>query len=125
MKEAVQQLFEAVSDLRNKADVGAAFGEPVTIEGRTVIPIARIGYAFGLGFGVSEPQGEEASEEDVGAGEGGAAFSHPVGVLEVTEGDVRIRPFVDEQKIAVAGVFLVGWLIFWIAHTLTKIFGKE
>lgn len=125
MKEAVQRLFEAISDLRNKADVRAAFGEPVTIEGRTVIPIARIGYAFGLGFGVSEPEAEEVGEEGMGAGEGGGAFSHPVGVLEVAEGEVRIRPFVDEQKIAVAGVLLVGWLIFWVAHTLTKIFGKD
>ncbi|HEC33739.1 MAG TPA: sporulation protein YtfJ, partial [Chloroflexi bacterium] len=69
MGDNIQRLFDIVEDLRRKANVNAAFGKPVTSEGRTVIPVAEVAYGFGLGFG-SGTSGEE-SEETEGEGGGG------------------------------------------------------
>ena len=123
MSDGIQKLFEATDELRDKANVNAAFGEPIVSEGRTIIPVAKVGYGFGVGFG-SAPE-EESEEENEGGGGAGMASAQPMAVIEVTEEGVYVEPVVDEQKIAIAGTFLAGWLIFWIAITLTKIFGKK
>ena len=123
MGDAIQKLFDTMDDLRQKADVSAAFSEPVVVEGRTLISVAKVGYGFGLGFGTSNE--EEEAEENSGGGVGGGAYAQPLGVIEVTQEGIRVEPVVDEQKVTMAGVLLAGWFIFWIARTLTQIFGKD
>lgn len=125
MGDNVQRLFDIVEDLRRKANVNAAFGKPVTSEGRAVIPVAEVAYGFGLGFG-SGTSGEESEEtEGEGGGGGGGVRARPLGVIEVTPERVRVEPVVDEQKIAMAGVLLTAWVVFWVARTLARIFGRE
>jgi len=124
MGDEMQRLFDMVGDLRRKANVNAAFGKPVAVEGRTIIPVARITYGFGLGFGIAG-EGEEAEEEAAGGGGGGGAHAHPLAVIEVTQEGISVRAVVDEQKVALAGVILIGWIAFWIARTLMRIFGKR
>jgi len=125
MGDNIQRLFDIVEDLRRKANVNAAFGKPVTSEGRTVIPVAEVAYGFGLGFG-SGTSGEESEEtEGEGGGGGGGVRARPLGVIEVTPERVRVEPVVDEQKIAMAGVLLTAWVVFWVARTLARIFGRE
>ncbi|HIE39691.1 MAG TPA: hypothetical protein EYH30_08320 [Anaerolineales bacterium] len=124
MGDNIQRLFETVEDLRRKANVNAAFGRPVTAEGRTVIPVAEVAYGFGLGFGSGG--GEEPAEEEAeGGGGGGGVRARPLGVVEITPEGVRVEPVVDEQRIALAGVLLTAWIVFWIARTLAHIFGRE
>ena len=101
----------------------SADGEPIVQEGNTIIPVAKVGYGFGLGFDLA-PDEESEGENEGGAG-GGMASAEPIANIEVSEEGVHIQPIVDEQKIAIAGAFLTGWLIFWIATTLTRIFGKD
>jgi hypothetical protein len=55
----VQRVLDQFEDLRKKADVRSCFGKPVTAEGHTVIPVAAVTYAFGLGITEAEPAGEE------------------------------------------------------------------
>ena len=123
MGDYIQSLFDVVEDLRRKANVNAAFGRPVTAEGRTVIPVAEVGYGFGLGFGSAGAEGEEAAEGEGGGG-GGGVRARPLGVVEVTAEGVRVEPVVDEQKIALAGVLLTGWIVYWVARALVHIFGR-
>ena len=40
MEADVQRLLEVFGDLRREANVNACFGEPIAIEGRTVIPVS-------------------------------------------------------------------------------------
>ena len=63
------------------------YGEPVTAEGRTVIPVARVSARGGLGFG-----GDEA---DGGGGGGGKLSATPVGYIEVTADGTRFTPIDD------------------------------
>jgi uncharacterized spore protein YtfJ len=142
MNAEVQRLLDSIADLREKASVNAAFGEPVTIEGRTVIPVAKVGYGFGMGVGHSRADVERGVEPDVeadvekaaleetvdkadavGSSGGGAVQARPFAIVEVTSEGTRVEPIVDEQKLALAGSLLIGWSVFCLARTLVKIFG--
>ncbi len=133
METEVQTLLDSFVDLREKANVNAAFGAPVTVEGRTVIPVARVTYGFGFGVGVGrgtvaeeEAAGETAEgvKESTGVGGGGGMQAHPFAVVEVTSEGARVEPILDEQKLALAGSLLIGWSVFWLARALVKIFGR-
>ena len=141
MKTDIQTLLDTIADLRDKATVSAVFSTPVTVEGRTVIPVAKISYAFGLAGGhigaaeekitdtpADEAGGEAADEErrDTKGSTGlGGVRAHPIAVSEVTPEGVRVEPIVDEQKLSLAGAMLAGWSIFWLARALIKIFGQR
>jgi uncharacterized spore protein YtfJ len=138
MEREVQALLDGLVDLREKANVGACFGEPVTIEGRTVIPVARVAYGFRMGIGrttaAEEGAGQEVEEEvaeeaagdgSSGAGGAGGMLAQPFAVVEVTPEGTRVEPIIDEQKVTLAAGLLAGWVVFWLARALTKIFGQQ
>jgi uncharacterized spore protein YtfJ len=132
MEAEIQTMLDSFADLREKANVNAAFGEPVTAEDRTVIPVAKVAYGFGMGTGhgtmaEEETTGEttEGTTEGTGTGGGGGALAHPFAVVEVTPDGIRVEPIVDEQKLALAGSLLIGWSVFWLARALVKIFGRQ
>jgi hypothetical protein len=56
-----------------------------------------------------------------GGGGGGKAKSRPVAVIEVTQEGTVLRPIVDETKIALAGILLVGWIVFWLTATVRAV----
>ncbi|MDY7077019.1 MAG: spore germination protein GerW family protein [Chloroflexota bacterium] len=149
MEAEIQKLFDSFANLQEKANVNAVFGEPVTVENRTVIPVARVAYGFGMGIGhgtmaeeeVEEKTTEETVEETVqgvGGGGGSGLLARPFAIVEVTpEGTrvksivevtpegTRVKSIVDEQKLALAGVLLIGWIALCLARTLVKIFGQD
>ena len=49
--EAVKALFEKLDRVSEEVNVNAVFGTPETIDGVTLIPVAEIMYAFGVGVG--------------------------------------------------------------------------
>ena len=65
------------------------YGKPVSNGSRTVIPVARVFVAGGLGFGHSaEPGSDDASE---GGGGGGTLNASPVGFIEIDPEGARFR----------------------------------
>jgi len=122
MDTDVQQLLDTFGNLRKEANVNACFGEPMTVEGRTVIPVARIGYGLGVGAGQA-PTAEGEGGGSTGGGSG--LISSPLGVVEVTSQGTRIEPVIDRQKIAVVTMLVGAWAVFWIARALMTIFGRE
>lgn len=138
MEKEIQQLLEAIADLRNKANANACFGDPVVVEDCVVIPVANIGYGFGAGVGQDTKMGEmdamgemkkDKPDDDFGSetggGGGGGAAARPIAAIEVTSKGARVEPIVNEQKLALAGALLVGWNVFWLARALIKIFGPR
>jgi uncharacterized spore protein YtfJ len=124
---SLEGIFSTVEGLRGVASVDAAFGKPQEIEGKVLIPVAVVGTGFGLGFGQGtsgeQAQAEPAPAEGEGGGSLAGAGARPIAVIEVTAEDTTIRPIVDETKIALAGVALGAWSVFWIMATLRSIFG--
>lgn len=124
----LEDIFEAIEDMRDKASVSAVFGEPVVVGERTIIPVADIKYGFGLGYGEGPAKSDEEEEPPVGSqggGAGGGIAARPVAVLEITADGVYVKSVTDEGKIAMAGIFTGVWFIFWAAMTLKAILGKK
>jgi uncharacterized spore protein YtfJ len=103
--ESIQALFER---LQNGASARTVYGEPVTAEGRTVIPVARVGYGFGAGSGTGKKGEEEDEKGGEGFGGGGCAAARPVGVVEITRDGTRFIHFGLGLKLL--GAALVGYL---------------
>ncbi|KMS77001.1 hypothetical protein ACM01_02265 [Streptomyces viridochromogenes] len=73
--------------LGGSASVKAVYGEPVTADGVTVVPVAKV--AFGLGAGAGRI-GELGTGE--GGGGGGGVDATPVGYIEISGGVATYRP---------------------------------
>ncbi len=102
--ESMVEGFESTGRARS------VYGEPVELENKTVVPVARVRCGFGGGItGVGE--GIEAQ------GLGGGITVSPVGVLEITPEATRYVPLNRWRKRIAAGVvglslgFAAGWLI--------------
>jgi uncharacterized spore protein YtfJ len=127
MEADVQKLLDTLARMRENANVNACFGEPVTVEGRTVIPVARIGYGFGLGVGQGPTtEGEEGTLAEISTGGGGGGIAaSPLGVIEVTSKETRIEPVIDKQRVAIASMLVAAWSAFWVARALTVLFKRS
>ncbi len=115
----VEELLAQVASLRENAHVRTVFGEPIRHGDRIVIPVAQVRGGFGLGFG----RGKEPAGGGTGAGGGGMFRARPVAVIEITPGEVQVRPVVDVTRIVLAAMLLAAWVTFWgslTARTLVK-----
>lgn len=85
---AADALLAHLADrLGASASVTAVYGEPVTADGVTVIPVARVAFGLGGGAGLG---GEGGARE--GGGGGGGADARPVGYIEISNGVATYRP---------------------------------
>lgn len=111
IKGFVQSLMDR---LQGRAGVATVYGEPITAEGKTVIPCAKVAFGFGGGGGVRRvgaTDEEEAGRE--GHGGGGGIACKPVGVVEITPAGTRFIAFEDTRRLvgAVLAGVVVGFLI--------------
>lgn len=99
----------------SKATVASVFGEPIHVEGKVVVPVAKIAYGFGGGGGSGSKSRENAGQpmEGGGGGGGGGAVAYPAGALEITADHTRFIPFTDWRPIIAgcASAFSMGILI--------------
>lgn len=122
-----EELFEKIAEhFRGDANVRRAYGDPIQLEGRTIIPVANITYSYGFGEGggwgeknlpedeaaaeaEAAAEGEAASGGGGGYGMGGMTRAMPLGVIEITpEGTVflPVRPRRQLAKGLAMGVVL-------------------
>jgi uncharacterized spore protein YtfJ len=97
--------------LGSTATVKSVFGEPIRVNGKTVVPVAKVAYGFGGGFG-SGKDSAHADRQGEGGGGGGGVRAFPAGALEITETSTRFVPFIDlgrPGQLAIA--FAVGLLL--------------
>ena len=111
------ETFQSFIDSLSNANVKKIFGDPVSAEGRTIIPVAKVAYGFGGGFGGSggsSPQEGNGQSAETHAREqsergGGALAAMPLGVIEITKEETRYVPANDTRKLL--GVLALGMLI--------------
>lgn len=123
----LNRLFDAVERVRDTAQWRAAFGEPQVFEDRIVIPVAQVGYGFGLGFGhpAEIPEDEAVLAAEGQGGVGGGAMSRPLGAIVVSDDDVYFEEAVDANKIALAGILLAGVIVVQAAATLRALLSRR
>ena len=90
--------------LGSSATARTVYGEAVSHDGVTVIPVARAMYGFGGGSGTSP-------KNEVGSGGGGGVILTPVGFIELKEGRSRFRPIRHSVVPLVAVSGLVALLL--------------
>jgi len=85
--------------------VRRVFGDPQTVDGITVLPVARVagtgGGGGGSGTDVDNKQGR-------GFGTGFGFGVRPVGVYEVRDGRLEWKPIIDKDRLARGGLLLAG-----------------
>ncbi len=65
-------------------------GEPIHIEGQTIIPLIAVGFGFGAGGGSGKDQ-KTSSLEGLGAGSGAGGGVKPVAVVVINKDGVRLE----------------------------------
>lgn len=101
------EMLEKIGDsLGSTATVKSVFGEPIQVEGKTVVPVAKVAYGFGAGGGHGKRSAN--GEQPEGGGGGGGVRAFPAGALEITQGRTRFVPYTNLPWIA--GAFAAGAL---------------
>src|SRR3984885_15140816 len=97
----LQSLRESIL---GQASVKAIYGEAVTAQGKTIIPVAKIAYGYGAGGGTGGVGDSHARGE--GGGGGGVVRAIPVGVIEISDRPTRFVPIAGRKRLA--GAVLAG-----------------
>jgi uncharacterized spore protein YtfJ len=98
--ENVQNVLKtALEELEKVLSTKTVVGEPIVIEGNTLIPLISIGFGFGAGGGTGK--NKKGSDEGEGAGTGGGGGIRPVALVIVNAEGVRVEPI----KNGMASVF--------------------
>jgi len=85
----VTDLFnKATNEIERMLSTKTVVGEPITVEGNTLIPLVNVGFGFGVGAG-------EGSEPHKGAGQGGGTGGgggvKPVALIVINKDGVRME----------------------------------
>ncbi len=107
--ELLQRLAERMGA---SADIKTIFGEPIAAEGKTIIPVARLAYGLGTGFGTRSTTNSAGNREEQPAGQsgGGGIYVYPIGVVEVTRERTRFVRARSPWMFPV-GIFLAGLVL--------------
>ena len=68
-------------------------GEPMTLDGRTVVPLISVGFGFGAGGGQGRGEAARKGEGSAGA-TGGGAFIRPIAVIISDKDGVKVEPVI-------------------------------
>lgn len=86
----VPKLFEAtITELERLLSSKSVIGEPIKVDGTTIVPLVSLGFAFGVGAGEgSQPNGKGSG---TGGGTGGGGGVRPIAVVVVDEKGARLE----------------------------------
>ncbi len=113
----VHQLLQPLLEiLHASADIKTIYGEPIQVEGKTIIPVAKVMYGLGGGFGKAKSRDKEGWTEEKPAGEsgGGGIRIVPVGVIEVSADRTQFLSLGSRKLnwlIVLAITFLAGFML--------------
>ena len=94
-----------------QADVKAIYGQPITAHDKTIVPVAKVMFAYGAGAGTGRMGNDNPHGE--GGGGGGVVRAVPMGVFEVGPHGTRFVSVTDRKKLAgalAAGAAVGIWL---------------
>jgi uncharacterized spore protein YtfJ len=106
-----------LSEARDAITVRKVFGEPIERDGVTVVPAAAV-RGGGGGGGGSGPDDDEGRPTGSGSGAGFGVAARPAGAFVIRGDDVQWRPAMDVQKLALAGMALVGVVVLALRSVL-------
>lgn len=118
MKEE-SHLRTLAETLRDAPTVRRAFGEAYESGGATVIPVASVLGAGGLGYGSGGPDAEPAVAGEGGGGGHGLRV-RPLGVYVIRGGDVTWQPAFDLNRVILGGQLVGVLALLVVARALRR-----
>ena len=91
-KNLPNMLQDTISKIREMVDVNNVIGEPITVDGVTIIPVSKVSVGFGGGGSDFANKGSASGELPFGGGVGGGVKVNPICFLIVKDGNVRMMP---------------------------------
>ena len=102
--EDVENLVKTtLGEIEKMLSTKTVVGEPMTIEGNTLIPLISVGFGFGAGGGSGAGMAKQKGE-GAGAGTGGGAGVKPVAVIIVNKEGVKVEPIMGGMATAIERV---------------------
>jgi uncharacterized spore protein YtfJ len=90
--EQVENLVKTtLGEIEKVLSTKTVVGEPVTIEGITLVPLIKAGFGFGAGAGSGKGESSQKGE-GTGGGTGGGAYVRPIAVVIITKEGVKMEP---------------------------------
>ena len=88
MKDIENLFGKAIGEIERMLNTKTVVGEPITVEGNTLIPLVSVGFGFGVGGGEgSDPKKGAGS----GGGTGGGGGVKPVALVIINKDGVRVE----------------------------------
>ena len=89
MKDIETLFNKAVGEIERILNTKTVVGDPITVEGNTLIPLISVGFGFGVGSGEGTDPKKGAG---TGGGTGGGGGVKPVALIIVNKDGVRVEP---------------------------------
>ena len=90
MEEVEKLLKNSVEEMERLLSAKSVVGEPLTVDGNTVVPLLSIGFGFGAGGGSKGKR--DGHDGESGGGTGGGGGVKPVAVIIINKDGVRVEP---------------------------------
>jgi uncharacterized spore protein YtfJ len=92
-----------LAETMTSSGIKSVYGEPVVVDGTTIVPVAAVQFGFGGGEGSAE------GDEDAPGGAGGGGIAVPFGAYISDETGVRFRPnLITLLAVGIPFVWVVG-----------------
>ncbi len=120
-RDATSLIERIVRQVGLTSSAETVFGRPVEAHGYTVIPVARVYFAYGGGSGPEiagrvverQPEGRVAPSLSSGGGGGGMGLARASGYIEISPAGTRFVPVTADWRrpLAVAGAIAAALLL--------------
>ena len=91
MDDVEKLVKTTLGEIEKVLDSKTVVGEPIVIEGTTLIPLMSVGFGFAAGGGSGKGETKETPEGG-GSGSGGGAGVRPIAIIVIDKDGVRIEP---------------------------------
>jgi uncharacterized spore protein YtfJ len=91
MDDVEKLVKTTLGEIEKVLDSKTVVGEPIVIEGTTLIPLMSVGFGFAAGVGAGKGETKETTEGG-GSGSGGGAGLRPIAIIVIDKDGVRIEP---------------------------------
>jgi uncharacterized spore protein YtfJ len=106
------RIFDLLNQARDAIGVRRVFGEPIEVDGTTLVPAAWVAGGMGGGGGVVGP--DDRHDASHGGGMGLGLYARPAGAFVIRDGAVEWKPAIDVTQLVVAGIsgfVAITWLV--------------
>ena len=88
MKDIDTLFGKAIGEIERMLNTKTVVGDPITVEGNTLIPLVSVGFGFGVGAGEGNDPKKGAGS---GGGTGGGGGVKPVALVVINKEGVRVE----------------------------------